>query len=73
MQSLFNLTVSSKIIRHAHPPVQKVISYAQKIERKFLLVKLIKQMEFDTVMTIYAPAGNNPMGQPWFANITCFK
>ena len=54
IQKLFNSAVSSKTIWHAHATLQKAIDYVQKIEREFLLVEGIKQIEFDPAMSIDA-------------------
>ena len=69
---LLNLAISAQTMRHAHPTLQKAIDYAQKIEREFLLVEGIKQNEFDTVMSIDANAGNDPVRQQGLSNIKCF-
>ena len=36
VQTIFNLAVIAKTIRHEHSAVQKAIDYAQRIEREFL-------------------------------------
>ena len=56
-----------------HPPLQKAIYCAQKIETEFLLVEGIQQIEFDTVMSIDVTAGNNPMRQQRVATMTCYE
>ena len=73
MQKLFNLAVSSKTIRHAHSTLEKAISYAQKIEREFLLVEGIQQTRVYMVESIDAAAGNDPMRQQRLASLTCYK
>ena len=73
MQKLFNLAISSKIIRHAHPTLQKSTDYAQKIEIEFLLVKGIWLTDFNMVMSIDAATGNDPMRQQRLGNVTCYK
>ena len=72
-QKLFNLAISSKSIRYAHPTVQKAIDHVQNIEREFLLVKGIQQTEFDTVMSIDTTAGNDPMRQCRLVTVICCK
>ena len=72
-QKLFNATISAKTVRHAHQVLQKAIDYAQNIKSKFLLVKGIQQIEFDTVMPTDATDGCYAMTQLRLANITCFK
>ena len=56
-----------------HPTLQRGIDYAQKIEREFLLLEGIQHTEFDTVMSIDATTGNNPIRQQRLATITCYK
>ena len=48
---------------YIQPTLQKPIDYAQKIEREFLLVEGIQQIEFDTVMSIDVTTGNYPIRQ----------
>ena len=67
-QKLFNLEISAKTIRNAHP-IHKAMAHAQKIKREFLPVEGIQQMEFDKVMSIDAAAGNDPMTQERLADI----
>ena len=73
VQKLFNPANNAEIIRHAHPTLQKAIDCAQKIERKFLLIDVIQQTEYDTVMSSGANANNNLMRLQRLANITCDK
>ena len=70
---MFNLAISSKTIRPAHPTLQKAIDYVQKIEREFLLIKGVQQTEFDMILSINAITGNDSMRKQSLANITCCK
>ena len=61
VHKLFDPAISAKTVRHLHPALQKAIDYAQKIESEFLLVEGIQLTYFDTVKSIDASAGNDPM------------
>ena len=58
---MFNLAISAKTMRLAHPTLQRTIDHAQKIEREQLLAERIQQTEFDTAMSMDAIIGNDPM------------
>ena len=73
VQKLCNSAISSKTIQYAHLTLKKAIDYVQMIEREFLLVEGIQQMEFDWVMSVDVTTGNDPMRQQRVATITCYK
>ena len=73
VQRFFNPIISSKTIWQSHQTLQKAIDYAQKVEREFSLVEGNQQKEFDSIMSINAFAGNNPMIQQRVFTITCYE
>ena len=53
--------------------LQKVIDHGKKIKREFLLVERIQQMEFESVISVDATIGNDPMIQQRVVTMTCCK
>ena len=72
MCTKFNLAIGVKTIWHAYPTFKKSIDCVQKIEREFLFVEGIQEVEFDVIKSFDAVAGNDQTRPQRSATITCF-